>query len=164
MIDIETPRLVLQKPDADCIDDLINFYASKRSAMAGGDVPYPEAVTRAYSIFGHWEHRGYGLFSISEKQTGERIGMTGPYYPPGRPETEVGWLLFEGFEGQGFATEAAHAAIKYSREILEWSEIVHYIIPQNLQSIAVAERLGAELDLDAPQPKPDNPCLVYRQP
>jgi len=161
---IETQRLVLRKPDADCIDDLIRFYVSERSAMAGGYVSYPEAVTRAYAILGHWEHRGYGLFVISEKQSSINIGMTGPYFPPGRPEKEVGWVLFEGFERQGYATEGARAAIEYSRKTLGWTDIVHYIDTKNIKSISVAERLGAILDLNAPQPKPDNPCLVYRQP
>jgi len=164
MIAIETERLILRKPDAACVECLIEFYLSERSAMAGGNVTLPEAVTRAYSVLGHWEHRGYGLFSIYKKESETNVGIAGPYFPPGRPETEVGWVLFDGFEGNGFATEAARAAIGYSRESLQWSNIVHYIDQRNTRSIAVAERLGAILDTNAPQPKPDNPCLVYRQP
>jgi len=161
---IETQRLTLHKPDANCVDDLADFYVSERSAMAGGHVSYSEAVTRAYAMLGHWEHRGYGLFLISEKQSGKSVGMTGPYFPPGRPETEVGWILFDGFERKGYATEAARAAIGYAQESLGWKDVVHYIDELNTSSIAVAERLGAVLDLNAPQPKPDRPCLVYRQP
>ena len=161
---IETQRLLLRKPDSRDVESLIRFYHSKRSAMAGGNVPYAEAVTRAYAMLGHWTHRGYGLFAITLKENEECMGMAGPYYPPGRPETEVGWILFEGAEGFGYATEAAAAAVRYASETLGWSEIVHYIDPPNLKSVAVAERINAKLDPNAVQPKPGQYCLVYRQP
>ena len=132
--------------------------------MAGGNVSYSRAVTRAYAMLGHWEHRGYGLFAITVKGQDRAVGMAGPYYPAGRPETEIGWVLFEGAEKQGYATEAALATIKFARDVLHWSQIVHYIDAENIRSIAVAERLGARLDSDALQPKPEQPCLIYRQP
>ena len=161
---VETQRLILRQPDARDVNALITFYLSERSAMAGGNVPYPEAVTRAYAMLGHWSHRGYGLFAITRKGDDTAIGMSGPYFPPGRPEPEVGWVLFEGAEGYGYATEAAKAAVNYARNTLDWTVIVHYIDPENTRSVAVAERIGAKLDQAAPQPKPDKPCLVYRQP
>ena len=161
---IETERLTLRRPDERDVDALIDFYISERSSMAGGNVSYPEAVTRAYAMLGHWANRGYGMFAITLKGDDTAIGMSGPYYPPGRPETEVGWGLFAGAEGHGYATEAAAAVVKFARETLGWSEVVHYIDAENTASIALAERLGAKLDPDAAQPKPDKPCLVYRQP
>ena len=161
---IETERLLLRKPAAHDVDELINFYCSERSAMAGGHVPYSEAVTRAYAVLGHWVHRGYGLFAITLKEDDIAIGMTGPYFPPGRPETEIGWVLFDGAEGNGYATEAAKAAIDYAKDTLQWSDNVHYIDTDNTSSIRVAERLNARLDSDAQQPKPGHPCLVFRQP
>lgn len=160
---IETERLILRRPDKHDVDALIDFYTSERSSMAGGNVTYPEAVTRAYAMLGHWAHRGYGMFTITLKGDDTAIGMSGPYYPPGRPETEVGWVLFEGAEGQGYATEAAAAVVIFARETLGWAEVVHYIDVANTPSIAVAERIGAVLDPDAIQPKPDQFCLVYRQ-
>lgn len=164
MNSLKTERLNLNRPDASCVDDLVNFYVSNRSAMAGGGVILSEAVTRAYAMLGHWVHRGYGLFEIIERENGNRVGMTGPYFPPGRPETEVGWILFDGYEGKGYATEAASEVLKYCWNELGWKTIVHYIDHENTASIAVADRLGAALDPNAVQPKPDKPCLVYRQP
>ena len=90
--------------------------------------------------------------------------MAGPYYPVGRPETEIGWVLFDGHEGKGFATEAARATLVFARDTLGWTEIVSYIAPENQASVRVAERLGATLDTAAPQPKPGDNALVYRHP
>ena len=164
MTTLVTQRLILRKPNSSDVERLALFYNSERSLMAGGNVNYAESVTRAYAVLGHWTHRGYGLFAITLNGNDEAIGMAGPYYPLGRPETEVGWVLFDGAEGNGYATEAALAAVKFSRETLQWKEVVHYIDKHNFRSIAVAERLGAFLDINATQPKPDKPCLVYRQP
>lgn len=164
MTTIETQRLILRKPNPSDVERLTLFYNSERSSMAGGNVNYAESVTRAYAVLGHWTHRGFGLFAITLKGDDEAIGMAGPYYPLGRPETEVGWVLFDGAEGNGYATEAALAAVKFTRETLQWKEVVHYIDKHNTRSIAVAERLGAYLDINAIQPKPDKPCLIYRQP
>jgi len=71
--------------------------------------------------------------------------------------------LFDGAEGNGYATEAAKATINFARNTLGWSDIVHYIDADNIRSVAVAERVGSILDPAAQQPKPDHPCLVYRQ-
>jgi len=163
MIEIETQRLVLLQPDETVLESLIEFYVSERSSMAGGHVPFSDAVTLAYAMLGHWVHRGYGMFTISRKKDKAYAGMTGPYFPPGRPEKEVGWILFDGFEGYGYATEAANAAVEFARDTLGWTDIVHYIDLENSSSVSVAERLGAKLDTDAIQ-KPAHPCLVYRQP
>jgi len=161
---IETDRLILREPGGQDVRALTEFYTTERSGMAGGNVSYAEAVTRAYAMLGHWVHRGYGFFTITDKIDGQAIGMAGPYYPPGRPETEIGWVLFDGAEGNGYATEAAKATISFARNTLGWRDIVHYIDVKNARSVAVAVRLGAFHDPAAQQPKPDHPCLVYRHP
>ncbi|MEL6690855.1 MAG: GNAT family N-acetyltransferase, partial [Pseudomonadota bacterium] len=77
---------------------------------------------------------------------------------------EIGWHLWRPEdEGQGFATEAASAARDWCRETLGWTRIVSYIAPGNTGSEAVAKRMGAVLDTDAPHPS-TGPCLVYVHP
>lgn len=160
---IDTRRLTLREPGPQDVDALIDFYKSERSAMAGGNVSHFEAVTRAYALLGHWRHRGYGLFTVTLTGNNIALGMAGPYFPPGRPEKEIGWVLFHGAEGNGYATEAAKATVNYAFDVLGWTEIVHYIAYENVKSVAVAERIGSVFDAESPQPKPETPCLVYRQ-
>lgn len=163
---LTTDRLTLRAPGPEDADAVIAFYQSDRAALAGGAVTAPEAVTRFLALLGHWAYRGYGLFAVTPKGSEAAIGLVGPYFPPGRPETEIGWVLFDGAEGQGFATEAARATIAYARGSLGWQQIVHYIDARNTASIAVAERLGATPDPDAPLPNRKTPgdTLVYRSP
>jgi RimJ/RimL family protein N-acetyltransferase len=51
------------------------------------------------------------------------IGVTGISHPSYYPEPEMGWALYDGFEGQGYATEAAKAARDWAqaRALPHWS-------------------------------------------
>ena len=161
---LETERLRLRPPTPDDVPAAIEFYMSERSKHAGGNVPRFRAWTNATAMLGHWAVRGYGLWAVTSKNDDTILGMVGPYYPDGWPETEVGWVLFDGAEGKGIASEAAQAALDDARTRLGWTNIVSYIAPENTRSIHTAERLGATRDPDAAVPKPDDPCLVYRHP
>ena len=44
-------------------------------------------------IFGHWATRGYGLWAVTERGCDDIIGLVGPFYPKGWPETEIGWEI-----------------------------------------------------------------------
>ncbi len=97
---------------------------------------------------------------IELRSTGACIGQVGINGGPLFPEKELGWLLYEGFEGAGYATEAATALRDWARETLGLDRLVSYIDPDNIASARVAERIGARLDPEAPRQDPDD--LVYR--
>jgi RimJ/RimL family protein N-acetyltransferase len=59
---------------------------------------------------------------------------------------EVGWRLAKTSWGQGFATEAARAALAFGFEKAGLNEIVSFTVPGNKRSIAVMERLGMKHD------------------
>jgi len=161
---IETDRLILRQPVPDDIPALTQFYISERSKHAGGHLPHARAWIAAVAMLGHWQVRGYGLWTVTLKGDDTALGMVGPYFPDGRLETEIGWVLFENAEGRGIAFEAAQATLHHARTVLGWTSIVSYIDTLNDRSIKLAERLGARLDPDAVQPNPDKPCLVFRHP
>ena len=97
---------------------------------------------------------------IDLRSTGESVGQVGVSDGPLFPEKELGWNLYEGFEGFGFATEAAAALRDWAKETLGLHGLVSYVDPRNAASVRVADRLGAVLDSDAPRQDPDD--LVYR--
>jgi RimJ/RimL family protein N-acetyltransferase len=69
-------------------------------------------------------------------------------------------LVYDGFEGQGYATEAAAALLDWAFTQAGIETLVSYFDPLNRQSIAVARRLGGRLDPDAPRHDPQD--IVYR--
>ena len=97
---------------------------------------------------------------IELDETGECIGQVGINHGPLFPEKELGWLLYDGKEGHGYAAEAASALRDWAFATLKLQTLVSYVSPRNGKSAAVAQRLGAILDPSAPRSDPQD--LVYR--
>ncbi|HCQ64627.1 MAG TPA: N-acetyltransferase [Rhodobacteraceae bacterium] len=162
---LSTERLVLRHPRPEDAPAYIGFFGSARTRYAGGIKTPDEAWNILVFDHGLWQMRGFGRFVATRKGSDRAIGLFGPYYPFGRPEPEIGWVLFDATdEGQGLATEAARACVAHAFGPLGWDSAVSYIAPENAGSIRLADRLGARLDEDAPQPKPGVHTLVYRHP
>jgi RimJ/RimL family protein N-acetyltransferase len=94
---------------------------------------------------GHWALRGYGLWAVVERDTGEVIGRAGLINPIDWPGPEVGYLLGKRWWGRGYATEAAAAAMAWGFTTIGFERLISLIDPANAPSIAVAERLGETL-------------------
>src|SRR5438105_2835043 len=62
---------------------------------------------------GHWALRGYGMWALVEKDTGELIGRAGLWNPEGWPGIECGWLIAPERRRRGYAQEAALRAIDW---------------------------------------------------
>jgi RimJ/RimL family protein N-acetyltransferase len=93
---------------------------------------------------GHWALHGAGMFAVEEKSTGNFIGRVGPWFPPGWPDFEIGWGITKQAQGKGYAVEAARAAIDWAFATFELDRIIHCIDRENVGSLGVARRLGAE--------------------
>jgi RimJ/RimL family protein N-acetyltransferase len=97
---------------------------------------------------------------VDIRATGECVGQVGISHGPLYPEKELGWLIYDKHEGQGYATEAAAALRDWACSVLGLDRLVSYIDPRNTRSILLAERLGAVPDTEAPAQDPGD--LVYR--
>jgi RimJ/RimL family protein N-acetyltransferase len=161
---LETERLRLRAPDGSDWPAWVDFTTSDRARWIGGPLDRDRAWRAMGHMIGHWVMRGWGMFVFCNRATGRPLGMAGPWFPEGWPEREIGWSVWNpDAEGKGFAFEAASTAILHAYRALGWTTAVSYIDPDNLRSIALAERLGAVRDLDAKAPGTD-PCTVYRHP
>lgn len=101
---------------------------------------------RAMAMFiGHFYLRGYTMFAVEEKRSGAFVGRVGPWKPEGWPDLEIGWAIDRSRWECGYATEAARAAAAWTHEVLHADHVVHFIEPDNIRSIRVAEKLGARV-------------------
>jgi RimJ/RimL family protein N-acetyltransferase len=141
---IETARLRLRPPREADFEPMCVLYADETAARFIGGVKEPAVVWRMLAqIMGHWAMRGWGFFAIEERASGAYAGWAGPWFPHGWPAPEVGWSLLPAFQGRGYATEAAAAAIDHAFDALGWDRVVHLIDADNDPSKAVARRLGS---------------------
>ena len=159
---LETRRLVLRGPAPEDYPDFKATFSSYRSRFMGGPLnPYETWMLYAAEI-GHWNIRGYGMWMIHDKKTDRTLGMAGGWFPAAWPERELAWIIWPEEAGHGYALEATHRVRKYLYAELGWDNAVSYIDPKNLDSIRLAERLGAVKDPSAATI--DGNDAVYRHP
>lgn len=157
---LTTPRLILRPPVLADLAVLQDMLATDRARYMGGPYDGLGAWHMYCQDIALWQLFGHGALMVDLRDTGQCVGQVGINHGPLFPEKELGWLLFAGFEGQGFAVEAAAALRDWAFTELKLPGLVSYIDAANAASIAVAERLGAVLDPDAP--RQDVEDLVYR--
>lgn len=162
---LETDRLILRAPQAEDFEAWAEFAADEETNRhLGGVQERPAAWRGMCTMTGAWVVRGFSMFSVIEKETGRWVGRLGPWQPEGWPGTEVGWGIVRDRWGKGYATEGATAAIDWAFDTLGWDEVVHTIDKENVNSIAVAKRLGSTLLREAVLPAPLNwPVQVWGQ-
>ena len=87
-----------------------------------------------------WSTRGYAPWGVF--RDGRLIGQCGLNFVPEFEETEVLWALHPDAWGEGYATEAARAALTFGFETIGLDLIFAITKPDNLASQAVMKRLG----------------------
>ncbi len=140
---------------------------------------FPGTLTRRESdelverIEGGFEANGFGLWALEVRGSGEFVGFTGLDVPEFEahftPAVEVGWRLARSAWGNGYATEAARAALLFGFEEVGLKEIVSFTTVANRRSRAVMERLGMSHDPaddfdhpSLPRGHPLRPHVLYR--
>jgi RimJ/RimL family protein N-acetyltransferase len=105
-----------------------------------------ESDARAARISEHFERHGFGLWAVEAMGLADFIGFAGLSTPAFTahftPAVEIGWRLAFEYWGQGYATEAARAALGFAFSQLQLAEVVSFTVPANQRSRRVMERLG----------------------
>jgi RimJ/RimL family protein N-acetyltransferase len=163
---LETERLILRTWKLDDFDtyariyadaDVMQFLSAHGKPMSRFDAWFSFSL-----LVGHWYLRGFGMFAVVDRATGDVVGRIGPWLPEGWPGFEVGWSLRREYWGRGYATEAVKACIRHSFETLGQPHVISLIDPENIRSIRVAERAGERLEGTTTLPdRPDKPILQY---
>ncbi|MEP2640359.1 GNAT family N-acetyltransferase [Roseobacter sp.] len=159
---LETSRLVLRGPEPQDYPDFKATFTSYRARFMGGPLNAYESWMLYAAEIGHWQIRGYGMWMIHDKLTDETLGMAGGWKPARWPEAEIAWVIWPDRAGKGYALEATHAVRAHLYADKGWDTAVSYIDPKNLDSIRLAERLGAVKDPSAATI--DGNDAVYRHP
>lgn len=112
---------------------------------------FPAPLSRAESaallarLTAHIEAQGWGLWAVEVPGVADCIGYCGlkqvPFAAAFTPAVEIAWRLARPYWGQGYAWEAARAALDFGFQQLGLPEIVAYTIPRNVRSERLMQRL-----------------------
>jgi RimJ/RimL family protein N-acetyltransferase len=143
---VETPRLRLRPLEASDAQPFMEIHQDPDVIKYVLQGAAPGGITVAWRniamMIGHWHLRGYGPWAVTEKATGDVIGRVGLWNPEGWPGIELGWIVRRSHWNNGFATEAARAALEWSWDNVDTDHIISVIQPDNARSIRVAEKIG----------------------
>ncbi len=92
------------------------------------------------------EDNGWGFWAVSLKQSNNFIGFVGLNDTHAdmsfAPATEIAWRLRKECWGQGYATEAARAALQFAFTELALDDVVSFTAVINQRSQLIMERIG----------------------
>ncbi|GLY00424.1 MULTISPECIES: GNAT family N-acetyltransferase [Actinoplanes] len=166
MITLTTERLILRGWRDDDLDALAAINADPevmRYIMDGQvrDRQQTEAGLRRFQA--GWAENGYGIFAI--ERDGELLGWAGlavpTFLPEIMPAMEIGWRLGRHAWGQGYATEAAAAALRFGFEQPGLDRIVSIRHIDNDRSARVMTKLGMTHERDTVVPEVNQPVAVH---
>ena len=122
------------------------------------------------SIEEHFRAEGFGLWAVERRSDHALIGMNGlrrVLFPdhPMTPCVEIAWRQRRDVWGQGYAIEAAKAALQDGFNRIALAEVFAWTAAPNVKSQAVMRRLGMErresLDFEQPGLAEDNPLRPH---
>ncbi|HEY1855099.1 MAG TPA: GNAT family N-acetyltransferase [Solirubrobacterales bacterium] len=108
----------------------------------------------------HWRDAGFGPWVLVTAEE-ELVGRVGLHRTSvgGELVTELAWTVKPGWQGRGLATEAAGDGIELGRSA-GLDELVALVLPANLSSRRVAEKLGMRASAEVVHA--GFPHLLYR--
>lgn len=153
---LETERLTLRGPEQGDLPEFTRFVTSSPRMLAQNETVSKEQAWYAFLTgVGHWHWHGFGFFTLTLHGQNLPLGRVGLLKHSNWPRVELAWHLFDGAEGQGYATEAGRAVRRWAYQAHGFSQLVSYIDCTNHRSQSVAKRLGAHTDGTRATHEPD---------
>jgi RimJ/RimL family protein N-acetyltransferase len=168
VIVVQTGRLTLRRWREDDVATMARYNADPQvMRWIGRGTVRDQDQTRASieAIERLWDEKGFGIFAIEVRATGELAGLAGlaiPHFLPEiMPSVEIAWRLGRAFWGQGIATEAARAALADALLRCGLDRIVAVVQIGNSASEAVTRKLGMWLERETIDPGSGRQVRVY---
>jgi RimJ/RimL family protein N-acetyltransferase len=143
----ETERLFIVNFE---IDDTALLYQLTGNADVMKFFPkvlnYHETNEMLCTILEQYKRYGYCFWKLQLRTNGQFIGIAGLLHQDieGKEETEIAYRIVREHWNKGYATEAAQACREYAQNVLRKERLISLILPKNISSIRVAQKLGAQ--------------------
>ncbi|KIC21550.1 GNAT family N-acetyltransferase [Leisingera sp. ANG-Vp] len=147
---LETERLILRPHRVQDFADVAALWAEPGTVRyIQPRVETPEgAWAKLLFHHGHWQALGFGVWVITERQSGRYLGETGFFVTPRQcapalgDAVEASWVLAPEAQGQGYAAEAVLRTHAWADEMRLWPETLCLLNPENAASLKLARKAG----------------------
>jgi len=143
---LETERLILRQlttADAEFMFELLNDPSFIQNIGDRKIRTIDDAST--YIMKGpiaSYKKKGFGLYLVQLKDTGESIGICGLIKRDGLEDVDIGYALLPRYWSRGYAVEAARATKAYAKDVIGLKRLVAIVDPANEGSVRVLEKIG----------------------
>lgn len=143
---IQTMRLILREFRPDDLAALAEILAKPEvmKFSLSGALSAVEAQAKLERFINSYREYGFGKWAVILKDTNQLIGYCGIAVEriDDQEETEIGYRFDPAYWDQGYATEAAAAALDYGVDRLKLPHILGIVERANFRSVRVLQKLG----------------------
>ncbi|MFI1759969.1 GNAT family N-acetyltransferase [Streptomyces sp. NPDC020571] len=168
MTEIRTPRLVLRRWLEEDLVPLSEIHADPVVMRSIGDGRPRSAEQTAGDIEAweeEWDEEGFGVFAVELLGSGELVGAVGLSVADAPTEAagqvEISWRLGRVFWGQGYASEAAHAALEFALQDRGLERVIAVLRTGDSASASVIDKLGMRAEGAAQHPVHGDDLTVF---
>lgn len=150
MAKLTTPRLILNRHVVSDLAESTALWNDLATLKALGVSPRSRDQVWTKLLFhrGHWDHYGYGCYTVRDKVNGRYLGEIGlKHYmrdtlaPYSDQIPEMAWLLHSDAHGKGYASEALRAIFAEADKTMI-TPTCCLIAPENRASRSLAVKFG----------------------
>ncbi|GGG51278.1 hypothetical protein GCM10011403_05550 [Pseudohongiella nitratireducens] len=109
----------------------------------------------------NYRQRGYGMFTLQTRDTGQIVGFAGIVHPGNQEEPEIKYALHRDCWGEGLGSELVAGLIVYAKIKLGLSELIATVDPDNQASRRILEKSGMHHE-DIIDDENGRKTLIYR--
>jgi RimJ/RimL family protein N-acetyltransferase len=167
MTSVETSRLLLRLPERADAQAFLDMHQDpevielKQVTLLEAPGGIDLALRNVARMLRHWSRCGYGQWAVVDKATTEVIGCVGFFYPNGWPGFDLNWIIERSRRGNGFATEAAEAALEWAWQNTKIDHVISLIGPSDARSARIATKVGESFERADVDPIIGEPVHIY---
>ena len=158
---LETPRLLLRGFTTDDLDAFAAMAADPEvMRYIGPGVPQARAAAaeRLAAAIYRWHYLGLPTWAVVRKTDGRFIGRCGLQPFAGSDTLEIAYGFIKEAWGQGYATEAGQAGLRFGFDTFGWARLIGRARPGNIASLRMLEKLGFRREAEITE-GPEGPAV-----
>jgi len=143
---IETPRLQLRTWSEDDIPELVTLIGAREVAATTLRIPHPYQERHAREFLATVAKENELRLSIRQRSDGRLCGGVGLHPEAQHSHAELGYWIALPYWGNGYATEAAKAVVRYGFEQIKLNRIFAHHFKHNPASGKVLRKIGMKYE------------------